>query len=203
MSTTCEPSQNATPVGTAALLTRTLQEPIQGLPSFSGLILHAIQSAPEPQKARAAFVGSLQGECLACGIRTTGEEILALGSEPSATAAKVERLRMGYCARRTCESRFYQLTCKPAAGIDWAPIFAIKEGYVSAPEPVLTDEADAGTDLSLKNRRLVFGLAAMGTALLLIVGWQLYSGGSIPFLREPEKFQVDTAPDVLQLMGSQ
>jgi hypothetical protein len=186
------------------LLTRTVQEPIQGLPYFSGLILHAIQTAPDPRAARAAFGSSLEGECLACGIRTTGEEILALGVEPLASAPKVERLRMGYCARRTCDSRFYQLTCKPAVGIDWSPIFAIKEGYMSAPEVVENGEAQAGiADLSLKNRRVIFAIAAASTVLLLMVGWQLYAGGSIPFLRQPEKFQVDTAPEVFELSGNQ
>lgn len=204
MSATLEPSQYSTPASRAVLLTRTLQEPIQGLPYFSGLILHAIQTAADPQAARAAFGSSLEGECLACGIRTTGEEILALGVEASASAPKVERLRMGYCARRTCDSRFYQLTCKPAAGIDWSPIFAIKEGYISAPEVVEQDEAQAGdADLSPKNRRAIFAIAAVGAVLLMMVGWQLYAGGSIPFLREAEKFQVDTAPDVLELSSSQ
>jgi hypothetical protein len=205
MSATLEPSQNATPASKAVLLTRTVQEPIQGLPYFSELILHAIRMAPDPQVAHAAFGNSLEGECLACGIRASGEEILALGVAPSASAPKVERLRMGYCARRTCDSRFYQITCKPAPGIDWSPIFAIKDGYLSAPEVVEQGEAQVAGDgdLSRKNRRAIFAIAAAGAALLMMVGWQLYAGGSIPFLREAEKFQVDTAPDVLELSRSQ
>lgn len=204
MSATIESSGNSAP-GVAVLLTRTLQEPIQGLAHFSGLILIGIRAASDRQAARAAFANALEGECLACGIKASGEEILALGVDGSTDGPKVERLRKGYCARRTCDSRFYQITCKPAAGIDWSPIFAMKEGYASVPD-VATEEAEGIEDsskLSAKNRRVIFAVAAVSTMLLFVVGWQLYAGGAIPFLREPEKFQVDTAPDVLQLMSSQ
>ena len=208
MRATIEPSGNSTEhsaTGVAVLLTRTMQEPIQGLRDFSGLILVGSRATANPEAARAGFANALEGECLACGIKVSGEEILALGAEGATDGPKVERLRKGYCARRTCDSRFYQITCKPAAGIDWSPIFAMKEGYASVPDVAKEGEEgiEDSSELSANNRRVIFAVAAVSAMLLFIVGWQLYAGGSIPFLREPEKFQVDTAPDVLQLMSSQ
>ena len=110
----------------------------------------------------------------------------------------MERIAKGYCARRTCDSRFYQLTCNPAPGVDWSPIFAIKEGYVSAPEEINPEPAEAPRD---RKRPILLAAGAVGVILLLALAWQLYAGGSIPFIRQPEKFQVDVMPD--PLLGTQ
>jgi hypothetical protein len=197
MSATLDAGSNSTQMPTGTLLTRTTQEPIRTLPQFSTLVLHSIRSTNDVPKAREAYCAAFRAECLACGIQIAGEELLDLAIQANAGEPKLKRLRMGYCARRTCDSRFYQLTCNPAPGVDWAPIFAIKDGFASAPEEPC-DEAP----VEIRPRKLQWMLAAAAglTILLVSLSWQLYTGGSIPFVRQPEKFQVDPAPSLAELL---
>ena len=200
MSATLEAGSNSAqlpqrPHGT--LLTRTTQEPIHSLPEFSTLVLHSIRSTNDLSKARQAYCAAFLAECLACGIQITGEELLDLAIQANAGEPKLKRLRMGYCARRTCDSRFYQLTCNPAPGVDWAPIFAIKDGFASAPEEPCEEPP---VNPQPPKRGWIIGAAAGLAILLLSVSWQLYTGGSIPFLRQPEKFHVDPAPSLAELV---
>ena len=197
MSATLEAGSNAAHVPTGTLLTRTTQEPIQSLAQFSTLVLHAIRSTNDLPKARQAYSTAFVAECLACGIRISGDELLDLAIQANAGSSKLKRLRMGYCARRTCDSRFYQLTCNPAAGVDWAPIFAIKDGFATLPEDI-RDEPPV--EVRSRKRALLIGAAAGLVVLVLSVSWQLYTGGPIPFVRQPEKFQVDPAPSLAELL---
>ena len=197
MSATLEAGSNSGQVPTGTLLTRTSQEPIQSLPNFSGLVLHAIRSTSDVPKARQAYCSAFVAECLACGIQMTGEELLDLAIQANAGSSKLKRLRMGYCARRTCDSRFYQLTCNPAPGVNWASIFAIKDGLTSLPEELCEEPP---VEVPSRKRGLLIGSAAGLVILLLSASWQLYTGGSIPFIRQPEKFQVDPAPSLAELL---
>lgn len=171
---------------------RTSQEPIESLPYFSSLILHAAKSSPNPDHISATFAAAFHADCVACGIRTPGDQLLKLGSNQPTSDDKLARLQKGYCARRTCDSRFYQLTCHSTPGIDWTPILNIKDGYTSAPDLLAVDELDP-TPTKLRPRHILLASLAVMLPILLGIAWQFYAGGSIPFLRPAEKFEVDSA----------
>jgi hypothetical protein len=64
---------------------------------------------------------ALSGECVQCGIRITGEELIEL-SQPAKTAEsdpKIARLRQDYCARNHCDSYYYRLTFRTHPDLDW------------------------------------------------------------------------------------
>ena len=183
------------------LLPRSTHEPIRALTNFAELVQHAINTAAKPAEVRPAYAAAFEAECLGCQIRLNGEELLLLADENAKRTAKLDRLHKGYCARHGCDSRFYRLTCNPAPAVDWRAILAIKDGYVSAPETDLTNSENEPPTPSNRKRHLLIASAAIALLAFLAIAWQLYTGGTIPLLRQPEQFQVDTFPD--PLLGAQ
>jgi hypothetical protein len=62
--------------------------------------------------------------CVGCGISLTPDELeaLALAPDSAASSPRLDRLRLGYCARNGCDSRFYQVTADSGM-VPWANIF--------------------------------------------------------------------------------
>jgi len=52
----------------------------------------------------------VRAECVQCGIHVSGEELFVLSELPGAckSNAKVQRLRLGDCARQGCDSYYYR-----------------------------------------------------------------------------------------------
>jgi hypothetical protein len=80
-------------------------------------------------------------------------------------------------------------------GIDWHKLIALAECTPDGPEPEVESEVELpeGSGTGWKTYRRWASWAALGLAgvFLLFLMRQLYLGGTIPFLREPEHFQVD------------
>ena len=170
---------------------RAQQESIESLRELARLARHVI--AADQDRSAPDFAPAFDAECIGCGIRISGAELLQIGDVTGGDAAadsKVDRLRKGYCARRTCESRFYEIRCIARSGIDWQAILAMKDGYVSAPQTFAADD-DAFASPSLRKKLILAGGIGIAGVLLLAIAFQYWTGGRIPFLREPEKFEVD------------
>src|SRR5687767_12138410 len=92
--------------------TQTSQVTIKDLADFGQSLAATVARQPEPDRLRAAIDQALSAECVQCAIRLSGSEVLKFAEETS-DDARVERLRVGYCARNGCESLFYRITCAP------------------------------------------------------------------------------------------
>lgn len=69
---------------------------------------------------------SMEAECLGCGMQVSGAELIAAGLSTEGateTSDKLKRLRLGYCARRTCRADFYRVCFRPAGQIDWEAVW--------------------------------------------------------------------------------
>jgi len=172
------------------------QEHIQNLGQFSRALAEAVErSALGPDTLRQALRAALSAECVQCAIRVTGEELLGLSDPAIAPVAnsRVARLRQGYCARNHCDSYYYRLMFAVHPDIDWPRLLAQiestgGEGGGAAP-------GDATLKIATQNpaRARRFSRVAIGVAILAML-WilrQWYRGGTIPWVREPENFQVD------------
>ena len=133
-----------------------------------------------------------------CAIQVSGDELYALSQPPSPerATAKIGRMRLGDCARQGCEACYYRLTFQNQPGIDWQTVLSEIEmlrqqrpGPVSGP----TLHRLPWRGWMLSGLALRLGLALMLIAMLLLAR-QWRQGGRIPFLREPEHFRVDPAP---------
>lgn len=175
----------------AGTVVRAGQESIESLRELARLARHVLACHQNENDFTAAF----EAECIGCGIQISGAELLQiadLSGGDVASDSKVDRLRKGYCARRTCESRFYEIRCVAQRGVDWQAILAMKDGHVSAPEPLIPDDTPAASG-GWRNKLILIGGIGIAAILLLAIAFQYWAGGRIPFLREPEKFEVDPA----------
>lgn len=175
--------------GTTEKLAFERQEHLGQLPAFSARLGEAIRAAAAPDQTRAAVLQALRGQCVGCAIPLSGEEILAI-AEPGPGNAKVERLRKGDCARQTCTSAFYLIRGAEHPGLDWPKLLGAAEDAAQASVQAEQQRAQAkAKQARLGNlRRVGVGLAIL---VVLLLGRQCYLGGSIPLLRQPEKFEVD------------
>lgn len=177
----------------------TCQQHLQTLCRFSLALVEAIkQSNLKPEHLQQAVPALLSGECVQCHIRVNGEELLALSNPtaPDEADSRVGRLRQGYCARKGCNSYYYRLTFASHPDIDWANLLSqtesVNEGQSSRDAAASTGAAGAkrAARLGLVRRALI----GMAVAVILLVIRQWYLGGRIPFIREPENFEVDHIP---------
>jgi hypothetical protein len=174
------------------------QERLQNLARFCEALVEALKRAGTGAEAAAHVIQrSVSARCVGCEILISGLELFALSQPPSPEHAspKIGRLRLGDCARQTCEAYDYRLTFQPDPLVDWNKILADADAIVNAPP---TESAPARTGPVLPHwllrgvsRRIWIPVTA---AVLLLLLRQWYVGGRIPLVREPEKFRVDPDP---------
>src|ERR1043166_5212580 len=165
------------------------------LGGFVGVLARALKlPAISKEEMSRALEQKVHGECMQCGIRLTGTELLALqGPAPAdegQKSPKVARLRQGYCGRNKCESYYYNFVFEETPGINWRQLLA--QGETVAQENS-SEEVAAEHAILATNRKRFFLRASLVTAAVaaLLLARHLYRGGTIPFVREPEDFRVD------------
>src|SRR5215831_3114284 len=161
------------------------EEPIERLERVVFALAEACRKYGAAQeKTRAALSAGLTAECVVCGLRVTGEELLALAHLPSSleTSGRIKWLRLGCCARNGCDSRAYTLKFHNHPGIDWPEFFskmdAVHTEEAAAPET--KSESEPETPPANRRRALQIALA-IAIAILLFMIHQKYRGGRIPF----------------------
>ncbi len=84
--------------------------------------------------------------CIGCGIRLTGNELahlaVAATGQPNAEL-KLDRLRLGYCARKGCTAKFYRIECENLPGLDAAKVVARGLELRNAPPPEVAPDPEA------------------------------------------------------------
>jgi hypothetical protein len=132
---------------------------------------------------------ALGAKCPICGFTLSGEELLALAAlgDANKDSVMLKRLRAGKCARENCRSSHYHLFFYDLPPLGWSLLFSAA-GREEAPK---SQQAPAKLPARRFPRRK-FGkvVAAFGICLAVWGWWQWRSGGRIPYLREPEHFQV-------------
>lgn len=203
------------------------QEHIRSLGALAGILAHAemptagpvrpagekpptTPTPPSPTSPPAPRLrDAISAQCVQCGIRLTGDELLALAEAtedaegtraasrpPAPPNPKVARLRLGYCARSGCDSCYYRVTFEPRPGLDWTKLLPGAELEVTTTAPA-EDPGHAERQAAFRSSvRRTAGKAALalGVLIVLLVARHWYQGGTIPYLREPEKFDVEVAP---------
>lgn len=189
-----------------------IQEPI---PALGNLVLRLLapptpgvtpSSTTTATSALETLRSRASATCVQCGITIRGDELLALVPSASDTGTpppspRVARLRLGYCARQGCDSTYYsvRLPFPPGTECPRHPVAGGAEpSGTGRPNPVggrrtlrlavaaLADSLRAGG----------FRLAWAATVLVGLAAFRhWYTGGTIPILREPERFEVEVAPD--------
>lgn len=169
---------------------QTSQVALRELPQLAASLRQAIARMPAPEKTRAAVEAALSAHCVQCAIPLTGPDLLALPESPD---PRLERIRQGYCARNGCDCHFYNVTRAPHPDLDWAKLLSETNASVEAQAALAAAQSQWNRKQQRKVKAIRIGIAVAALAAAYVAR-QLYLGGRIPFLREPETFQVDTQP---------
>lgn len=142
------------------------------------------------------FHRSLSAACVQCAATVSGDELAELAlAEPDAEFgnAKLQRLRLGYCASAGCKSYFYTLALAPHPEIDWTALLPKVERLAAGAEKRATPAAEIALPSSPK-RKLALRVAVGALIILaLLLVRHVWSGGKLPLLERPPKYRVDPA----------
>jgi len=173
------------------------QQHLLQLGSFVRGLRSALRNSAAPlASAEEVLQTALAGECVQCGIRLSGAELLAAFNGDSTAAPKLVRLRAGYCARHHCDSYYYTMELMDVPGVDWAKVIVEAEtgGADEQREAACAEREAAEESETPKDARSWRRWAALaGIVTVLLGGWvarQCYLGGTVPWLRQPESFEV-------------
>lgn len=170
--------------------TQTTQMSVKELAEFSRSLAQTISARPDADRIRAAVDLALGAECVQCGIRLSGSELLKFEGETS-NDPRVERLRVGYCARNGCESHFYRVTCAPHPELNWPGLLKPADELTAEEKAAAEALRNVWASKKIRNKSFLRLVTVIAALLLVFIIRQLYIGGSIPFIREAEDFQVD------------
>lgn len=171
------------------------EQPLSSLTGFSRALAGAMVAAtPEMEKALGE---ALFGECIQCGIAVNGTELAHVcGQDPDSDAEnKLARLRLGYCARKDCNGHTYRLKFYKHIDLKWDDLLAKIDANLQE-QRAESDRASGVTQAAKRAEQLRVAKKAGMVVLVFLVLFilrQLFLGGSIPFIREAEKFQVDVS----------
>lgn len=170
--------------GVYAALARALGETGEGAPRIRELLAHDIRV-----------------QCVGCGIALTAEELEALALDPASApgSPRLERLRLGYCARNGCDSRFYGLSAGTGM-VPWPTVFRRVRELLDGPAAVtatgpLETASVKGRQFPEQWRRMRWA-AAGGIVFFALGFWWWRNGARIPGISpSPREFRVVPAAD--------
>lgn len=147
------------------------------------------------EKAHQLFEKSIYASCIGCGLKVSGVELgqisMAGGDNPT-TENKLDRLRLGYCGRLGCDSKFYQLHCLPAEGINPQTLLQRAEKLRNEPtsEPVVQEEKGPNLPWWRVPRNRI--IAGIGVVAIYFV-WRIFGpDGPVPVVKRESPYQVET-----------
>ena len=179
---------------TAAIEQKSVELPIEALPRVYWAIVSA-STATEAEWQNLCNT-RLSAECTGCKIKLTGLELRLLSIAPtddSPESPKLERLRKNYCARNTCDCRFYRIDATPESERHW---LSIKEQLqVATPELRETNAPKerkpffGGAGIPKVRPLQLTALLLIGTVLFFVVRHWVY-GARIPLVQKKHEYRV-------------
>ena len=176
---------------------KTLELPIQALPRLY-LAVAATSKLPE-QQWQGLFNGRVEAQCVQCRIKVTGEELRQLSLLDLAHPTddpKLDRLRLNYCARNSCQSRFYSVQIQPDSELHWT---AIKEQLQLAAPEVREKKPRKPISIPTLSLPRASGLAVtvalLGMVVLFFLVRYWVYGYRIPIVQKKNEYRVIQAPE--------
>ena len=173
-----------------------LQIPVQNLVRFYiGLIQALNETGVNGGQLNEIVSTFLHVECVACRIRVSGDElekVAVVDASIPLSHPKLQRLRLGYCAREGCESGFYSVCFANHPDLDWRLI--AEKGASLAHANEAAERAEQSRQASRKRwrqrGRLAIGIAVI---IFLILLQFVVQHRRLPFTKKSHKYQIDPA----------
>jgi hypothetical protein len=165
---------------------------VEELPGFHAGMARALGQVGVGGAAQHEFFGkNVRAVCVGCGLIINGEDIghIAVATPEAGpnTDTKLDRLRLGYCGRAGCESRFYQVTVDPAPQIE--PEKLVPQALDLWKNPPAEPVVETGPKPWWQQRRNQYAVGALVAVLLL---WWKFgpTEGPMAIRKEPVKYEV-------------
>jgi hypothetical protein len=181
---------------------KSLEVPIEALPRVYWAVVSASTATERDWQELCA--GRLFGECTACRIKISGTELrqLATAHAPDLLGGqenpKLDRLRQNYCARNTCDGRFYRVTIQPESERHW---ISIKDQLLgTTPEmretsvPKVRKAIFSSANISRVRLMPLTMLLLTGVVLFFVVRHWMY-GSRIPIIHKKHEYRVIQVAD--------
>jgi len=105
---------------------------------------------------------------------------------------KLQRLRLGYCAREGCESYFYAVHLEDHSDVDWEAVAEKASNLVTAMKAAAAQEERRQRNRKRPQRMMRFALAFL-IMVVLIFSWFVIQHGGLPFGKKAYKYEIDPA----------
>ncbi|KAB2675419.1 MAG: hypothetical protein DVB31_00500 [Verrucomicrobia bacterium] len=169
------------------------------LPGLHSALGRALGEAGEgAPRIRELLEQSVRVCCVGCGITVTADELeaLALATESGTPSPRLERLRLGYCARNGCDSRFYIVSAGTGM-VGWPTVFRRTKELMSSKADAETEPTESGPATPARTFRQQWRrvqLAVLGSVVaVVLLAWWWRSGARIPGI-SPRARQFIVAP---------
>jgi hypothetical protein len=171
--------------------------PIAALPQiYSALVGMGSGAGFSESKWEEICRQQVEAECELCGIKVTGQELAELAKAKGGdtlTNPKLQRLRFHYCARNSCDCRFYRLNFLAHPEVDWGKL----KGPLQDSIHLLPSDNEAKWAVWLQwNDKTIIGAVGgfvVATILLVLLHHWIY-GGRIPLIQERHHYSAEPQP---------
>lgn len=139
------------------------------------------------------IAGSVAMECLGCGIGVSGGDLMAAalaGETGEGLNEKQRRLRLGYCARKTCQADFYAVRFQPVPGLDWDAIWGRIEPALAGDVAIRVQRPSLAVQVWQLMEAVVRQVGRpvpLAVIAVLLLAWWVRSGARIPGISPPPR----------------
>lgn len=160
----------------------------------AGLVRAAGATGMTAAELHEFFSGKVRASCVGCGLALTGEDLgrIALAAPESAADPQADRLRLGYCGKATCQSRFYQVVVDPTPKA--VPEKLVPQAVELWRNPPPEPEEAAAPKAPLPWWRERRNQYALGALLALLLAWWRFGPTEGPMALRKEPVKYETAP---------
>ncbi len=173
-----------------------LDVPVEQLIETYQALIHALaEQGRGAEEIDSLLRHCLVFECVGCGIRLTPEELQLLTAQGSENdPPRIRRIRLGYCARNSCDSRFYKISVQKPGQINWHAVFqrALQlRGEIASALSEQSSQEDQSPQNRRLRKRLLLALVLLLAALIVFLWryrpWSIYVSS-----HQTSPFQIDT-----------
>src|SRR6266567_3748319 len=151
-------------------------------PLYTGLAAALSEAGFSGSQLNEILSRHIRGECVQCGIRITGDDMVHVALPEVKTEipdSRLDRLRQGYCARNGCDSYYYRINFDDHPDLDWTKIRE-KAGHLAVATQVTIEQQTSAT--AIRNWLMVRLAVGLGVVLILLLLWHIRYYGYVPVL---------------------
>lgn len=175
---------------------------VDDISAYYGVLIDALKRhGVAEEQADELLVDHLFATCTQCDMPVSGLDISRAARSGNAVDPdfpKVQRLKQGYCARKSCESFFYKLHFRECPGVNWEEVWQMVE-QTELPRPEVEETGKASTLAKLIEQAGTRNLAVLGVALVILALVLYFQFRTPAYSTKPSGYKVDSSTVIYQV----